>query len=317
VHSLKGHTNVVSCITLLPGEKGFLSGSWDGTVREWDLNTGSSVRQYPTHGAQISSLALRPIGPLSPSPSPSPRPQINDQYGEGEGGTGLSVSITVGPDFGKPGSLDETADSSAKAESGGDKHGGASGTQDVEPDALAEPKKVENGDVAMSDAPSDYDPLFDDDAEGETVPPSGNVTVPASPGINDMALPPSSPVKPVSLGLALPGMNGASGASGSSGANGVKNEQPPSSAAPSSATTPLFNLPQPVASSSRQAASSIPLLSATTFKAFSDDVFLTSSMDGQVVLTDRRVPDYEGSRGVGRLLPGEKTGPWCMSVSCS
>jgi len=33
VHSLKGHTNVVSCMSLLPGEKGLLSGSWDGTLR--------------------------------------------------------------------------------------------------------------------------------------------------------------------------------------------------------------------------------------------------------------------------------------------
>ena len=33
VHSLKGHTNVVSAMTLLPNEKGFLSGSWDGSVR--------------------------------------------------------------------------------------------------------------------------------------------------------------------------------------------------------------------------------------------------------------------------------------------
>lgn len=33
VHTLKGHTNVVSCMTLLPEEKGFISGSWDGTVR--------------------------------------------------------------------------------------------------------------------------------------------------------------------------------------------------------------------------------------------------------------------------------------------
>lgn len=33
MHTLKGHTNVVSCMTLLPEEKGFVSGSWDGTVR--------------------------------------------------------------------------------------------------------------------------------------------------------------------------------------------------------------------------------------------------------------------------------------------
>ena len=33
VHSLKGHTNVVSCMSLLPDEKSLLSGSWDGTLR--------------------------------------------------------------------------------------------------------------------------------------------------------------------------------------------------------------------------------------------------------------------------------------------
>ena len=289
-------------MTLLSGEKGFLSGSWDGSVREWDLNTGSTVRQYPTHGAQISSLSLRPNGPLSPSPSPSPRPQVQDE--DGEGGTGLNVSVTVGPDFDKPrdtnGSTDAAVLSPIKTEGVSD--GNADGTQGGQGDAQMEGNNTVDVDMAMSDPPSPYDPLFDDDAEGETVPPSGNVTVPASPGINDMAPPASSPLKPPSSGLALPGMNGTTSANGIAGPNGVKNEQPPSSAGPSSATTPLFNLPQPVASSSRQAASSIPLLSATSYKSFSDDVFLTSSMDGQVVLTDRRVPDYEGSKGVGRLL---------------
>jgi transcriptional activator SPT8 len=33
IHTLKGHTNVVSCLSLLPSEKGFISGSWDGSVR--------------------------------------------------------------------------------------------------------------------------------------------------------------------------------------------------------------------------------------------------------------------------------------------
>lgn len=33
IHSLTGHTNVVSALQLLPGDKGLLSGSWDGTVK--------------------------------------------------------------------------------------------------------------------------------------------------------------------------------------------------------------------------------------------------------------------------------------------
>lgn len=292
-------------MTLLPGEKGFLSGSWDGTVREWDLNTGTTVRQYPTHGAQISSISLRPYAPPSPSPSPRIQPTEDNEEG-GNGGTGLNVSVTVGPDFDKRGEAgrQDAAASSPKAldSAAGDN---------------ADGDKAAGADVVMSDAPSPFDPLFDEDAEGETVPPSADVTVPPSPGINDMAPPAPSP-KPVSSGLALPGMNGiiSNGQNGVNGTEGIKNEIHPPTSAPSTATTPLFNLPQPVASTSRQAASTIPLLSATSYKAFSDDVFLTSSMDGQVVLVDRRVPDYSGtSAGVGRLTPGEKAPPWCMSVS--
>lgn len=44
---------------------------------------------------------------------------------------------------------------------------------------------------------------------------------------------------------------------------------------------------------------------------------LASFMDGQVMLVDRRIPPNgnEGIRGVGRLSPGNKAPPWCMSVS--
>jgi len=33
VHTLRGHQSVVSCLSILPGEQGLLSGSWDGTIR--------------------------------------------------------------------------------------------------------------------------------------------------------------------------------------------------------------------------------------------------------------------------------------------
>jgi len=286
-------------MSLLPGEKGFLSGSWDGTVREWDLNTGQTVRSYPTHGAQLSSISLRPYAPLTPTPSPEAT-RI-DEDGEG-GGNAINFAVTAGPDFAKTNESSEDTD------------GAAATIPKADSPVQTEKVKDVDADVTMSQAPSPYDPLFDDDADadGETVLPSGNVTMPTTPGINDMA-PPSPPAVPQvnpskpktsAPGLALPG------------APAVKQEAAPSSAAVSGSSTPLFSLPQPVASTSREAAATIPVLSRDTYKAFSDDVFMTSSMDGQVVLIDRRVRDYEGSAlGVGRLMPGERAPPWCMSVS--
>lgn len=55
-----------------------------------------------------------------------------------------------------------------------------------------------------------------------------------------------------------------------------------------------------------------PILDPTSYAAFSADVLMTASIDGQVILWDRRV--HTPGRGVGRLWMGEKTPPWCMSV---
>jgi transcriptional activator SPT8 len=33
------------------------------------------------------------------------------------------------------------------------------------------------------------------------------------------------------------------------------------------------------------------------------------------LLIDRRIPDNGSNTGVGRLKPGDKAPPWCMSVS--
>ncbi|OWZ40060.1 transcriptional activator SPT8 [Cryptococcus neoformans c8] len=293
VHTLKGHTNVVSCMTLLPEEKGFISGSWDGTVREWDLNTGQTVRTYPTHKAQLSSVSLRPVGfPSSPTPSPRPKaPGEEEEEEEGNEDPAMNISISMGPDF------------FGKKEMGNLKQEGENGKEssgDKEAEILSEQKP--SNDIEMADAASAVsgtgDSLFgDDDAEGETAPASILPTTIPSPSL-------PSPPKPKPLGLALPGQRQSSSAPIST----KETETAPVSA-------PLF-APQASASSARQgAADVIPVLSPVNWKAYSEDVLLTSSMDGQLVLIDRRVPSYEGTgAGVGRLLPGEKTPPWCMSA---
>lgn len=55
----------------------------------------------------------------------------------------------------------------------------------------------------------------------------------------------------------------------------------------------------------------IPLLDPVSYGEYSDDVLLAASIDGQVVLWDRRAQTH---RGVGRLEMGEKCPPWCLSV---
>ncbi|TXT08271.1 uncharacterized protein COLE_05195 [Cutaneotrichosporon oleaginosum] len=256
IHSLKGHTNVVSALQLLPGERGLLSGSWDGGVKEWDLNSGQVVRSYPTHGAQISSLSLRPIT------------QDTDKEPEHKGANGDAlphVSVNVGPDFFK---ADRDADGDAvmaekKVEDGDE-------VKETEAKPASAPPESEK-DAAGED--DDADSLFDDDADGE------NESKPATPALQ-------------ALGLALPGA------------------KPPSSSVTPAPPTPA---PRPAVKPTPKivagAAASIPLLTPTSYKAMSNDILLTSSMDGQVTLFDRR----EGG-AVGRLIPGDRAPPWCMSA---
>lgn len=58
-----------------------------------------------------------------------------------------------------------------------------------------------------------------------------------------------------------------------------------------------------------------PVLDPLSYSMFSSDVLMTASIDGQVMLWDRRV--HTPGRGVGRLWMSEKTPPWCVSVSLS
>lgn len=60
-HVLRKHTGPVSVLLITPDETGVISGSWDKSVLEWDLNTGSIVRSYDGHSSQISSAQFQPL----------------------------------------------------------------------------------------------------------------------------------------------------------------------------------------------------------------------------------------------------------------
>jgi guanine nucleotide-binding protein subunit beta-2-like 1 protein len=55
---LGGHGETVSCVVLSSDGQFCLSGSWDKTMRLWDLNTGATVRTFHGHTKDVNSVAF-------------------------------------------------------------------------------------------------------------------------------------------------------------------------------------------------------------------------------------------------------------------
>ncbi|KAF2272379.1 WD40 repeat-like protein [Westerdykella ornata] len=64
ITTLRKHTSAVSVLTLSQDEQSVLSGSWDKTINDWDLNTGQVKRKFETSGSQISAIEQRPLSTL-------------------------------------------------------------------------------------------------------------------------------------------------------------------------------------------------------------------------------------------------------------
>ena len=47
--ALRGHSHFVQDVVISSDGQFALSGSWDGTLRLWDLNTGSTTRRFVGH----------------------------------------------------------------------------------------------------------------------------------------------------------------------------------------------------------------------------------------------------------------------------
>jgi len=58
VRSLTGHNHFVSDVVISSDGQFALSGSWDKTLRLWDINTGQSTRQFMSHTKDVLSVAF-------------------------------------------------------------------------------------------------------------------------------------------------------------------------------------------------------------------------------------------------------------------
>jgi WD40 repeat protein len=57
-----GHESWVTSLAMVPGGKALLSGSWDGTVRVWDVETGKATAVLEGHESKIYSVAVSQDG---------------------------------------------------------------------------------------------------------------------------------------------------------------------------------------------------------------------------------------------------------------
>ena len=77
---LKKHTSAVSVLNLAEDERSVLSGSWDKTVLDWDLNTGQIKRSFEGSGGQISALEMRPLSELPVPETVADQPLSNGTF---------------------------------------------------------------------------------------------------------------------------------------------------------------------------------------------------------------------------------------------
>jgi WD40 repeat protein/serine/threonine protein kinase len=69
IRTFEGHTSWVHAVVLTPDGRHVISGSWDGTLRMWDLQTGESLRTFEGHTDWVNAAAVTPNGARAVSAS--------------------------------------------------------------------------------------------------------------------------------------------------------------------------------------------------------------------------------------------------------
>lgn len=283
---LKNHTSAVSVLNLTSDEQSLLSGSWDKTVLEWDLNVGKVKNSFKPKASQISAIEIRPESSLPvPQDTMAAQPSEtfssnNDQADSFATVNGAGAPQNTGDD------LNNAAESPSDSLFGG--------TDSLFGDA--------DGNIADGGAPSgdagnvDEDALFggslemnmqplEQEAQGEPE---------ASTQPNEKEAPPqtSTETNPEPSSTSL------------------KTESQPAEQ-PMPAAEPVVNGLPHAESFEFATIKQEPQASENTSQITSDTTFLAASIDGPISIWDRRQPNP-----VAQISPNNVP-PWCMNACWS
>ncbi|KZO95406.1 WD40 repeat-like protein [Calocera viscosa TUFC12733] len=305
-HVFKGHVNSpVSCLAMAHDEKSFYSGGWDHQTFQWDLNTGQIIRPFQRRrqeegrqqGSQMTVVALRPEGAsLVSSPGSSPMEEQGLPAGVPQQNGGIAA-LTPAEEPPKDGTEPIPQ---------------VNGTTTTTNGLFTNPQAGVPPPPGLPDAnaeDNEFDPLFDaemddnSDADADAEPDPDH-----QPGTQAPAAPPQ-PAQPQPMVNGM--VNGRGNAMVNGHGRGQGDDSSDDDATDLPTTARFFTNIQPQAAT-QSTASTVPLLGSATYTNFSDNVLMTASVDGQVLLWDTRV---QGS--VGRLEMHERTPKWCISACWS
>lgn len=284
---LRQHTSAISVLNLAVDERSVLSGSWDKSVIDWDLDTGLVKRRFEGSGGQISALEIRPETNV-------PIPEVSEEI--------IPSSDTFSSNGAEKPLLNGVL------------------TNGVHHDGEARPIE-ENG---LADAPgSPADSLFggndslfgDDDGEG-AAPSAGNFVDDddnefsraiangiseqdpvGAEGDIDMAdsVPTTDPLFNEMIDAAQPA--------------GTDSNDPPGDVPETSSTTDIGLPHSEEAPTNNLGADALPCANAA--EASSDSTFLAACFDGTLRIWDKRRPNPIAK------IPPRNVPPWCMNACWS
>ncbi|QDS69273.1 hypothetical protein FKW77_002272 [Venturia effusa] len=287
IHTLREHKSAVSVLYLAPDERSVLSGSWDKTILDWDLNVGQVKRSFTGNGGQVSAIEPRPLSKLA----------VPEESG---------LSTLLNGTF--------TSNNDAQPKAVADFANGATGD-----DLFGDDLPIENG---LQDAPAEQDDdmnsLFgDDDADG------GGMEPPMQLGDDED----DEFSRAIASGLQQPDEEDAAGDVDLVDSGGPVPPPETAVNELDTADLPTTDIPQSLDNGEKveevAPPDGLPHSEETETKAngastesdrgpSSETTFLDACFDGTIRVWDRRQRDP-----IARITPPRGTPPWCMSACWS
>ncbi|ERF74745.1 hypothetical protein EPUS_04914 [Endocarpon pusillum Z07020] len=279
---LQKHTSAVSVLSISSDEKSFLSGSWDKSVLDWDLNVGKVRTTFNSPASQVSAIEPRPLSSLPVPEQLAEPPTTNGTFSSNNHINGVGPSaLTNGLE-----SKEQDSPPAEKADSPDSLFGGDEGDDDLFGDGGG--PITANGSQLADAFGEDDDEFSRAIADGPR--PEGGPTD-GDESMTD-AIQPLRPVQPPAEASNVESV--------ASLPNGVYTQS----------TTALAN-GIPHADELEQSALSHDEHTSAGSGPTSDTTFLATSIDGIIRIWDRRQPDP-----VARIAP-RNTPPWCTSACWS